>query len=50
MFFIFLMTAMLGGFMAARGFADGDGGIGFLGIMFAIISVIANSYIGFPGL
>ena len=50
MFFIFLMTAAAGGFMAARGFSDGDGGIGFLGIMFVIISVVANSVIGFPGL
>ena len=50
MFFIFLMTSALGGFMAARGFSDGDGGKGFLGVMLVAISVIANSYIGFPGL
>ena len=48
MFFIFLMTAMLGGFLAARGFSDGDGGKGFLGIMIVAISVIANGYIGLP--
>lgn len=50
MFFIFLMTAAAGGFLAARGFSDGDGGKGFLGLMLVAISVIANSYIGFPGL
>lgn len=48
MFFFFLMTAALGGFLAARGFADGDGGIGCLGIMIVTISVIANGIIGFP--
>lgn len=48
MFFIFLMTAMLGGFLAARGFSDGDGGVGFLGIMIVAVSVIANGYIGLP--
>lgn len=50
MFFIFLMTAAAGGFLAARGFGEGDGGKGFLGIMIVAISVIANSVIGFPGL
>ena len=48
MFFIFIMTAALGGFMASRGFYDGDIGKAFLGIMIVIISVIANSVIGFP--
>lgn len=50
MFFIFLMTAALGGFLSARGFSDGDYGVGFLGIMIVAISVIANGVIGFPGL
>lgn len=50
MFFIFIMTAALGGFMASRGFYDGDIGKAFLGLMFVAISVIANSVIGFPGL
>lgn len=48
MFFIFIMTAMLGGFLATRGFSDGDGGVGFLGIMIIAVSVIANGYIGLP--
>lgn len=48
MFFIFIMTAALGGFMASRGFYDGDIGKAFLGLTFVAISVIANGYIGLP--
>lgn len=48
MFFIFLMTAMFGGFLAGRGLADGDGGIAFLGIGIIIVSCIANGFIGAP--
>lgn len=48
MFFIFLMTSAFGGFLAARGFSEGDGGIGFLGIILVIISCIANAFIGAP--
>lgn len=48
MYFIFIMTSMIGGFLAARGFMEGDGGKGFLGVMIVAISVIANGYIGFP--
>ena len=48
MFFIFLMTAMLGGFLAGRAISDGDGGIAFLGLGIAIVSVIACGYVGFP--
>ena len=48
MFFIFIMTSALGGFLAARGFLDGDYGKGFLGLLFVAISVIANGYIGLP--
>lgn len=48
MFFIFLMTSAFGGFLASRGFSDGDSGIGFLGITLVIISCIANAFIGVP--
>lgn len=48
MFFIFLMTSAFGGFLASRGFLDGDFGKGFLGLMFVAISVIACGVIGFP--
>lgn len=48
MFFIFLMTALLGGFLAGRGLADGDGGIAVLGVCVAVVSWIALGYVGFP--
>ena len=48
MYFIFIMTSALGGFMAARGFLDGDIGKAFLGLLFVAVSVIANGYIGLP--
>lgn len=48
MYFIFIMTAAFGGFLASRGFLDGDISKGFLGLMFVAVSVIANGYIGLP--
>ena len=48
MFFIFLMTAMFGGFLGGRGLADGDGGVAFLGIAVSVVSVIACGVVGFP--
>ena len=48
MYFIFVMTSALGGFMATRGFLDGDIGRGFLGLIFVAVSVIACGVIGFP--
>lgn len=48
MYFIFVMTAALGGYMTSRGFLDGGIGKAFLGLMIAIISVIACGVIGFP--
>lgn len=48
MYFFFLLTAALGGFIGGRGFADGDAGIGVLGLIVAVISVIACGFIGFP--
>ena len=48
MFFIFLMTAVLGGALAGRGLSSGDGGVAFLGVVIVIISCIANGFVGFP--
>lgn len=48
MFFIFLMTALLGGFLVGRGLSDGDGGVAFLGLAIVIVSCIANGFVGFP--
>ena len=48
MFFIFLMTALLGGFIAGRGFSDGDGGIAFLGLAILVVCSIAAGFAGFP--
>lgn len=48
MFFFFLLTAMAGGFMASRGFNEGDPGIGALGVGIAVVSIIANGFIGLP--
>ena len=48
MFFIFIMTAMLGGFLFARGINEGDPGITFLGAAIAVVSIIANGFIGLP--
>lgn len=48
MYFIFLLTALLGGFLAGRALADGDGGVAFLGIATLAVSVIACGVVGFP--
>lgn len=48
MYFIFLLTALLGGFLAGRALRDGDGGAAFLGIATIVISCIACGVIGFP--
>lgn len=48
MFFIFIMTAALGGWMFGSGLREGDPGIMTLGAIIAVVSIIANGYIGFP--
>lgn len=48
MFFLFLLTSAVGGFMAGRGFREGDVGIGILGLVIAVVSIIATGVVGFP--
>lgn len=50
MFFVFLMTAALGGFMFGQGLRNGDDGFPLvvLGAIISVVSIIANGYIGFP--
>lgn len=48
MFFIFLMTAALGGWMFGSGIREGNAGILVLGAIIVVISVVANGYVGYP--
>ena len=48
MFFLFLLLAILGGAIAGRAVADGDGGLVFIGLVIIVIASIANGFVGFP--
>lgn len=48
MFFLFIMTAMLGGFLVGRGLSDEDLGVASLGAAIFLTSVIANGFVGVP--
>lgn len=47
-FFIFIMSAALGGWLFGSGLRDGDLGILTLGAIIAVTSIIATGYVGFP--
>lgn len=44
MFFFFIITAILGGAIAGRALADGDGALAVLGLGIVIVSAIANGF------
>lgn len=48
MFFIFIMTAALGGWLFGSGIREGDPGIVVLGAIIAVTSIIATGYVGVP--
>lgn len=48
MYFFFVFISAVGGYMAGRGLRKGDVGVGVLGLVIAVIGIIACEFIGFP--
>lgn len=47
-FFIFIMSAALGGWLFGSGLREDDPGLLVLGAIIAVTSIIATGYVGIP--